>query len=93
MRGPRTAMKSGPHLPQLEKALAWNEDPTQPKKINKLKKNEMQIKLQWATTTACQTGKDNKAGKCGEVVRVGRNSLCHTLINGGVSGYNFSEEQ
>ena len=53
----------------------------------------MQIKLQWATTTACQTGKDNKAGKCGEVVRVGRNSLCHTLINGGVSGYNFSEEQ
>ena len=22
MRGPRTAMKSGPHLPQLEKALA-----------------------------------------------------------------------
>ena len=30
-------MKGGPHLPQLEKALAWNEDPTQPK-INKLKK-------------------------------------------------------
>ena len=32
--GPRTAMKSGPHLPQLEKALARTEDPTQPK-INK----------------------------------------------------------
>ena len=31
MRGPRTAMKSGPRLPQLEKALARNEDPTQPK--------------------------------------------------------------
>ena len=30
VRGPRTAMKSGPHLPQLEKALAQNEDPTQP---------------------------------------------------------------
>ena len=29
VRGPRTAMKSGPHLPQLEKALARNEDPTQ----------------------------------------------------------------
>ena len=29
VRGPRTAMKSGPRLPQLEKALARNEDPTQ----------------------------------------------------------------
>ena len=28
VRGPRTAMKSGPHLPQLEQALARNEDPT-----------------------------------------------------------------
>ena len=35
MRGPRTAMKSGPRLPQVEKALARNEDPTQPK-INKV---------------------------------------------------------
>ena len=41
VRGPRTAMGSGPRLPQLEKALAQkqkpshrNEDPTQPK-INK----------------------------------------------------------
>ena len=34
VRGLHTAMKSGPCLPQLEKALAWNEDPTQPK-INK----------------------------------------------------------
>ena len=33
-KGPRTAMKSGPRLPQLEKALARTEDPTQPK-INK----------------------------------------------------------
>ena len=30
-RGPRTVMKSGPRLPQLEKALARTEDPTQPK--------------------------------------------------------------
>ena len=29
LRGPCTAMKSGPRLPQLEKALARNEDPTQ----------------------------------------------------------------
>ena len=37
VRGPRTAMKSGPRLPQLEKALARNEDPTQPKKKKKKK--------------------------------------------------------
>ena len=35
VKGPRTAMKSGPHLPQLEKALARTEDPTQPKINNK----------------------------------------------------------
>ena len=29
VRGQRTEMKSGPQLPQLEKALARNEDPTQ----------------------------------------------------------------
>ena len=29
VRGPRTAMKSGPRSPQLEKALARNKDPTQ----------------------------------------------------------------
>ena len=34
VRGPHTTMKSGPRLPQLEKALARNEDPTQ-LKINK----------------------------------------------------------
>ena len=33
--GPCTAMKSGPCLQQLEKALARNEDPTQPKINNK----------------------------------------------------------
>ena len=31
-RAPRTAMKSGPRLLQLEKALARNKDPTQLKK-------------------------------------------------------------
>ena len=31
VRGPRTAMKSGPRSPQLQKALARTEDPTQPK--------------------------------------------------------------
>ena len=39
VRGPRTAMKSGPRSLQLGKALARNEDPTQPKiKKNKKKK-------------------------------------------------------
>ena len=28
--GPRTAMKSGPHLPQLERAVAQKRRPTQP---------------------------------------------------------------
>ena len=37
VKGLRTAMKSGPRLLQLEKALARNEDPTQPK-INKINK-------------------------------------------------------
>ena len=36
VRGPRTAMKSGPHLPQLEKALAQKRRPnTAINKINK----------------------------------------------------------
>ena len=39
VRGPRTAMKSGPHLPQLEKALAQKRTPTQPK-IHLKKKKE-----------------------------------------------------
>ena len=33
VRGPRTAMKSGPHLPQLEKALAQKQRPNTAKKI------------------------------------------------------------
>ena len=35
VRGPRTAMKSGPHLPQLEKALAQKRGPNTVKKKNK----------------------------------------------------------
>ena len=35
VRGPRTAMKSGPHLPQLERALAQKRRPNTAK--NKLK--------------------------------------------------------
>ena len=34
VRGPRTAMKSGPHLPQLEKALAQKRRPNTAKNIN-----------------------------------------------------------
>ena len=35
VRGPRTAMKSGPHLPQLEKALAQKRRPNTVKNKNK----------------------------------------------------------
>ena len=38
VRGPRTMMKSGPLLPQLEKALAQKRRPNRAIKINKLKK-------------------------------------------------------
>ena len=40
VRGPRTAMKRGPRLPQLEKALAQKRRPNTPKNklINKKKK-------------------------------------------------------
>ena len=45
VRGLRTAMKSGPRLPQLEKALAQKRRPNTAKKINikinKLKKNNV----------------------------------------------------
>ena len=34
VRGPRTAMKSGPRLPQLEKALAQKQRPNTAIKIN-----------------------------------------------------------
>ena len=42
VRGPRTAMKSGPHLPQLEKALAQKRRPNTAKNKykNKLKKKK-----------------------------------------------------
>ena len=36
VRGPRTAMKSGPHLPQLEKALAQKRRPNTAKKKKKM---------------------------------------------------------
>ena len=40
VRGPRTAMKSGPRLPQLEKALAQKRTPNTAKNKNKIKKKE-----------------------------------------------------
>ena len=43
VRGPHTAMKSGPHLPQLEKALAQKRRPNTA--INKLKQTNKQKKL------------------------------------------------
>ena len=52
--GPRTMMKSGLHLTQLEKALARNEDPTQPKiniinkNLKKKRKNRASLVAQWS---------------------------------------------
>ena len=43
VRGPRTAMKRGPHLPQLEKALAQKRRPNTAKKKKK-KKSLVEIK-------------------------------------------------
>ena len=42
MRGPRTAIKSGPHLPQLEKVLTQKRRPNTA--INKLKKKKLNFK-------------------------------------------------
>ena len=44
MRGPRTAMKSGPHLPQLEKALAQKRRPNTAINKKKKKKKDQIIK-------------------------------------------------
>ena len=44
VRGPRTAMKSGPHLSQLEKALAQKRGPNTAKNFKKLKKNPKQLR-------------------------------------------------
>ena len=41
VRGPRTAIKSDPHLPQLEKALAQKRRPNTA--INKLKKKKKEL--------------------------------------------------
>ena len=51
MRGPRTAMKSGPRLPQLEKALVQKRRPNtaKNKKINKIKKKKTKG-IFWPTT-------------------------------------------
>ena len=45
VRGPRTAMKSGPRLPQLEKALAQKRRPNTAKN-NKLKKKKKKSHVQ-----------------------------------------------
>ena len=45
VRGPRTMMKSGPRLPQLEKALAQKQRPNTAIKINKFKKKLVKLPL------------------------------------------------
>ena len=66
MRGPRTAMKSGPRLPQLEKALAQKRRPNTA--INKNKKNKIKKK-------------DSGASKCLVALWGGR-ALTHIFCQG-----------
>ena len=49
VRGPRTAMKSGPRLPQLEEALAQKLRPNTAKNKNKLKKKKVVEPLKYLT--------------------------------------------
>ena len=58
MRGPRTAMKSGPHLPQLEKALAQKRRPNTAKKKKKVK-NKIQQTSEYSKKEA-DSGIENK---------------------------------
>ena len=46
VRGPRTAMKSGPHSPQLEKALAQKQGPNTAKNKFKKKKKKRRMDLE-----------------------------------------------
>ncbi|KAJ8788726.1 hypothetical protein J1605_022471 [Eschrichtius robustus] len=53
VRGPRTAMKSGPRLPQLEKALAQKRRPNTAKNPNFIYYTIVDIKHQrWASLVA-----------------------------------------
>ena len=49
VRGPRTAMKSGPRLPQLEEALAQKLRPNTAKNKNKFKKKKVVEPLKYLT--------------------------------------------
>ena len=49
VRGPRTAMESGPRLPQLEKALAQKRRSNTAMKLKKIKKIKIKIKTQQET--------------------------------------------
>ena len=46
VRGPRTAMKSGPHLPQLQKALAQKRKPNTAINLKKKKKKKKPLKCE-----------------------------------------------
>ena len=62
MRGPRTAMKSGPHLLQLEKALAQKRRPNTA--INKQTNKHQKVKKKKKTTAAHSPIKKKKKSQC-----------------------------
>ena len=66
VRGPHTTMKSGPRLPQLEKALAQKRRPNTPKnKRNKFKKKKILnfTPLKYLLTPSPNLYKKNKKQK------------------------------
>ena len=58
VKGPRTAMKSAPRLPQLEKALAQKRRPNTAK--NKLKKKKSHLFFPFIIVKEKQTNKQTK---------------------------------
>ena len=78
MRGPRTAMKSGPHLPQLEKALAQKRRPNTA--INKLINKKKNFFLVWRRLLKVVNVEKVKHTKKNAYMCV-TGSLCHAEIN------------
>ena len=75
MRGPRTAMKSGPRSLQLEKALAQKRRPNTAKNKNKIKKKKHSITHQ--DNDATKLAKNSHVlGHFRENLQVQRLNLC-----------------
>ena len=77
MRGPRTVMKSGPHLPQLEKALAQKRRP------NTAIKKERKEGREGGREEGRKEGRKERKKRKKERIYQGTKlitSLCHQLL-------------